>query len=111
MSSSERPMILIVDDTPANVGVLLEYLGDCGFDVAVAQDGAEGLQRAQFTLPDLILLDVTMPGMDGFEMCRRLKEIDSVKDIPVIFMTALTDTGNKLAGFKAGVERGRADAN
>jgi diguanylate cyclase (GGDEF)-like protein/PAS domain S-box-containing protein len=102
MSSPERATILIVDDTPANVGVLLEYLGDCGFDVAVAQDGAEGLQRAQFMLPDLIFLDVTMPGMDGFEMCRRLKAIDSVKEIPVIFMTALTDTRNKLAGFEAG---------
>ncbi len=102
MSSPQRQTILIVDDTPANVGVLLEYLEDCGFDVAVAQDGAEGLQRAQYLLPDLILLDVTMPGMDGFEMCRRLKALDGVRDIPVIFMTALTDTRNKLAGFEAG---------
>ncbi|MBC7859969.1 MAG: EAL domain-containing protein, partial [Burkholderiaceae bacterium] len=97
-----KQTILIVDDTPANVGILVEYLEDCGFEVVVAQDGAEGLQRAQYCEPDLILLDVLMPGMDGFETCRRLKALDAVKDIPVIFMTALTDTGDKLAGFEAG---------
>ncbi len=94
--------ILIVDDTPANVGVLVDYLEDHDFRVVVAQDGEEGIKRAQFALPDLILLDVMMPGMDGFETCRRLKASDKVKEIPVIFMTALTDACEKVNGFEAG---------
>ncbi|MDC8756112.1 response regulator [Janthinobacterium fluminis] len=94
--------VLIVDDTPANVAVLADYLEDQGLRVVVAQDGEEGLARAHFVKPDLILLDVMMPGMDGFETCRRLKAHEAVKDIPVIFMTALTDTGNVVQGFSVG---------
>jgi adenylate cyclase len=94
--------ILIVDDTPANLGVVVESLEDRGFRVVVAQDGEEGLQRADFVRPDLILLDVMMPGLDGFEVCRRLKALASTRDIPVIFMTALTETEHKIAAFKAG---------
>ena len=94
--------ILIVDDTPANLGVLVDQLDDQRFQVVVAQGGEEGLKRAEFVLPDIILLDVMMPGMNGFEVCRRLKRNDSTRDIPVIFMTALTDSGDKLAGFEAG---------
>jgi PAS domain S-box-containing protein len=96
------PAILIVDDTPANVGVLAEYLGSRGFLVMVAQDGEEGVERAQFVQPDLILLDVMMPGIGGFEACRRLKASDSTKDIPVIFMTALSDTSDKITGYSVG---------
>jgi two-component system NtrC family sensor kinase len=96
------PSVLIVDDTPANVGVLVDYLEDHGFRVVVAQDGEEGLRRAQFAQPDLILLDIMMPGMDGFETCRRLKATTNVKDIPVIFMTALTDTNEKVTAFGVG---------
>ncbi|MBC7858759.1 MAG: response regulator [Burkholderiaceae bacterium] len=98
----DGPTILIVDDTPANLGVLVDYLEDYGFQVVVAQDGAEGLQRAQYILPDLILLDVMMPCMDGFETCRRLKALDAAQAIPVMFMTALTETRDKLAAFAAG---------
>jgi len=94
--------ILIVDDTPANVSVLADYLEDQGFRVVVAQDGEEGLKRAEFVKPDLVLLDVMMPGMDGFETCRRLKASDSAKDIPVIFMTALTDTSSVVTAFSVG---------
>ncbi len=94
--------ILIVDDTPANVGVLVDYLEDNGFRVVVAQDGQEGLKRAEFARPDLILLDVMMPGMDGFETCRRLKADDKTRDIPVIFMTALTEAGEKVNAFGVG---------
>lgn len=101
-TSGSEPAILIIDDTPANVGVLVDYLEDRGFRVAVAQDGEEGLKRAQFVQPDLILLDVMMPGMDGFETCRRLKSIEKIKDIPVIFMTALADTNEKVTGFAVG---------
>ncbi len=94
--------ILIVDDTPANVGLLVDYLEDNGFRVVVAQDGIEGLKRAEFARPDLILLDVMMPGMDGFETCRRLKAEEKTRDIPVIFMTALTESGEKVNAFGVG---------
>ena len=94
--------ILIVDDTPANLGVAVDFIEGKGFTVLVAQDGEEGLQRAQLVLPDLILLDVMMPGIDGFETCRRLKKTESTKDIPVIFMTALADTSDKVKAFAAG---------
>lgn len=94
--------ILIVDDTPANIAVLADYLQDEGFRVLVAQDGEEGLKRAQLALPDLILLDVMMPGMNGFDTCRNLKVLKDTHDIPVIFMTALTETSDKVAGFLAG---------
>jgi signal transduction histidine kinase len=94
--------VLIVDDTPANLGVLVDTLEDRGFSVAVAQDGEEGLVRARLIRPDLVLLDVTMPGMDGFEVCRRLKAIARTQDIPVIFMTALAETEDKVTGFAVG---------
>lgn len=94
--------ILIVDDTPANIAVLADNLQDEGFRVLVAQDGEEGLKRAQLVLPDLILLDVMMPGMNGFDTCRNLKALKETHDIPVIFMTALTETSDKVTGFLAG---------
>ncbi|MDP3841668.1 MAG: adenylate/guanylate cyclase domain-containing protein [Oxalobacteraceae bacterium] len=94
--------ILIVDDTPANLGVVVESLEERGFRVVVAQDGEEGLQRADFVQPDLILLDVMMPGLDGFEVCRRLKALASTREIPVIFMTSLTETEHKITAFQAG---------
>jgi adenylate cyclase len=96
------PTILIVDDAPANLGVVVESLEDHGFRVIVAQDGVEGLYRADLAKPDLILLDVMMPGPGGFETCRRLKGLGSTQDIPVIFMTSLTDTEDKVTGFKVG---------
>ncbi len=94
--------ILMVDDTPANLSVLAHVLEERGFNVAVAQDGGEALLRAQLIRPDLILLDVMMPGMDGFETCRRLKSMEPLKDIPVIFMSALSESSDKLGGFEAG---------
>jgi two-component system NtrC family sensor kinase len=103
MSDKEpNPTVLIVDDTPTNLGVVVEFLEENGFRVVVAQDGKEGLQRAAFIKPDLILLDVMMPGMDGFEVCRQLKATIATRDTPVIFMTALADTASKLEGFKVG---------
>jgi two-component system NtrC family sensor kinase len=103
MSDKEaNPTVLIVDDTPTNLGVVVEFLEENGFRVVVAQDGKEGLQRAAFIKPDLILLDVMMPGMDGFEVCRQLKACIATRDISVIFMTALADTASKLEGFKVG---------
>ncbi len=101
MADADRT-ILIVDDTPANLGVMADYLEEHGFKAVVAQDGEEALQRARWIKPALILLDVMMPGMDGFETCRRLKGMEETSTIPVIFMSALTDTGDKLCGFDAG---------
>jgi signal transduction histidine kinase len=94
--------VLIIDDTPANLGVLVDYLEQHDLCVVVAQDGEEGVMRAQFLHPDLILLDVMMPVMDGLATCRRLKDDSSTRDIPVIFMTALGETRDKMAGFQAG---------
>lgn len=102
MNPSSPSTVLIVDDTPANVRVLAEYLDGHGFNVTVAQDGEEGLERARYGRPDLILLDAMMPGWDGFETCRRLKADPDTGAIPVIFMTALSDIGDKVRAYEAG---------
>jgi len=94
--------ILIVDDTPTNLGVMVGHLEAQGYRVLIAQDGEEGLQRAELTHPDVILLDVMMPGLSGFDVCRKLKSRSSTREIPVIFMTSLTETRDKVAGFAAG---------
>jgi PAS domain S-box-containing protein len=100
--ASEPPAILIVDDMPANLGLVVDSLADQGFRVLVALDGEEALERAQFSQPDLILLDVKMPGIDGFETCRRLKMNEHTRDISVIFMTSLTGIEDLIEGFAAG---------
>ncbi|HEY9768792.1 MAG TPA: response regulator [Coleofasciculaceae cyanobacterium] len=94
--------ILIVDDTPHNLQVLFAYLETAGFKVLLAQDGESALQIAQSQTPDLILLDVLMPDIDGFATCSQLKAQASTKEIPVIFLTALSETVNKVQGFKLG---------
>lgn len=94
--------ILIIDDVPANVGVLLDVLHAVGLEVAVAESGESALEQLAWLRPDLILLDVLMPGLDGFETCRRLKANESTAEIPVLFMTALSDVVDKVAGFRAG---------
>lgn len=102
-TNNERPeTILLVDDSPINLGVVVEGLESCGYEVLVALDGEEALKRLDVVLPDLILLDVLMPGMDGYEVCRRLKEREETRAIPVIFMTSLDSTEDKVAGFAAG---------
>ncbi|MCH8295046.1 response regulator, partial [Candidatus Poribacteria bacterium] len=102
VESLNQGTILIVDDVPANIGVLLNYLSQNGFKVLVARDGESAIEQAKFAKPDLILLDIRMPGIDGFETCRRLKADDETKAIPVIFMTALTETVDKVQGFNVG---------
>jgi signal transduction histidine kinase len=94
--------ILIVDDTPANLGVIVESLEGHGCRVVVAQRGEEALQRASYVLPDLVLLDVMMPGLNGFEICRRLKAQPDTRNIPVIFMTSLANVEDKVTGFAVG---------
>jgi signal transduction histidine kinase len=94
--------ILAVDDTPANLQVIGEALRNAGYTVATAIDGERALKRLQHYQPDLILLDVQMPGIDGFETCRRLKANPKTESIPVIFITALSDTVNKVKGLELG---------
>jgi signal transduction histidine kinase len=94
--------ILIVDDTPANLSVLADTLSEAGYKLMVAEDGEDALAQTTHTRPDLILLDVMMPGLDGFETCGRLKAAAGTRDIPVIFMTALNETAEKVRAFNAG---------
>lgn len=99
---AEKGTILVVDDTPTNLEVLFDFLSNAGFRVLFAEDGESALDKAHYATPNLILLDILMPGIDGFETCRRLKESESTKSIPVIFLTALTDTVDKVKGFSLG---------
>jgi len=94
--------LLIVDDVPINLKMLMNYLGSLNYKILVAEEGANALSIAASSQPDLILLDVMMPNMDGFETCRRLKAQDSTRDIPVIFMTGLGSTTDKVTGFQVG---------
>ncbi|HTJ97889.1 MAG TPA: response regulator transcription factor [Rhodocyclaceae bacterium] len=95
-------LVLIVDDVPENLSVLHDALDESGCTVLVATNGESALQRAAQALPDVILLDAMMPGMDGFEVARRLKADFTTRHIPIIFMTGLTETENVVAGFEAG---------
>ena len=94
--------ILIVDDVPMNLEIITNQLEKRGYIALVARSGEEAVERAESAHPDLILLDVLMPGIDGFETCRRLKQREATRDIPVIFMTALTSTDDKIEGFGVG---------
>jgi len=94
--------VLVVDDNPTNLGVLTNYLNAYGYKTSIATTGEIAVKRTKYLLPDLILLDVVMPNIDGFETCRRLKADDVTRDIPVIFMTALSNPEDKLRGFEVG---------
>lgn len=102
LEAAEESVILLVDDNPTNLGILVKSLSDSGYKVRVAQDGESAIAQIPYAKPDLILLDVMMPGIDGFETCRRLKLDSATKDIPVIFMTALTDVFDKVQAFQVG---------
>lgn len=94
--------ILVVDDNPTNLGVIFNVLDESGLEVLVAQDGESALQKIEYITPDLILLDIMMPGIDGFETCSRLKSNPSTSEIPIIFMTALSNTEQKVKGLSLG---------
>ncbi len=102
MPNSFSENILLVDDNPTNLEVLSETLLEAGFQVAVAIDGLSALEQIEYETPALILLDVMMPELDGFETCQLLRENSATADIPVIFMTALADTESKVKGFSLG---------
>ncbi|MDJ1176319.1 response regulator [Roseofilum capinflatum] len=95
-------VILIVDDNPTNLKVLSDALQDLGWEILVAVDGESAIEQVEYAKPDLILLDVMMPGIDGFETCRRLKSSPSTQDIPIIFTTALGEIEDKMRGFALG---------
>ncbi len=95
-------VVLIIDDNPGNLGVIVDYLEEYGLKVFVARNGEIGLKRAKFIRPDIILLDVLMPVIDGFETCACLKADENTKDIPVIFMTVLETLEDKIKGFEVG---------
>jgi signal transduction histidine kinase len=94
--------ILIVDDTPVNLRLLSSMLTLHGYDVRSAISGSAALMTVQNALPDLILLDITMPKMDGYEVCERLKADERTQEIPVIFLSALSDTADKVKAFNVG---------
>lgn len=102
LDRANSDVVLIVDDVPDNLGVLHDALDESGFTVLVASDGPTALQRASAALPDVILLDAVMPGMDGFEVARQLKANAATSHIPIIFMTGLTDTEYLVAALQSG---------
>jgi len=102
MSTQDHELILIVDDEPGNLQLLGSFLKKNQYGVGVAQNGQQALDFVDKKIPDMILLDVMMPDMDGFEVCRRLKVMDCMKDVPILFITALSDTESILKGFRAG---------
>jgi signal transduction histidine kinase len=101
-ANAPKGLILIVDDTPTNLEVISATLADAGLECAISISGDRALQQIEKFLPDLILLDVMMPGIDGFETCRRLKMSDRTRQIPIIFMTALADTESKVKALELG---------
>jgi DNA-binding response OmpR family regulator len=99
---ASKSLIMIVDDEKENIEFLRDLLGQFGFNLMAASNGEDALRLLKNSLPDIILLDVLIPEMDGFEVCRRIKENRKTKDIPILFMTALTDPVNKVTGLELG---------
>jgi len=102
MKEIKKSVILIVDDEPTNLKVLHKVLSENNFEALVLQDGQAALELLNRRKVDLILLDIIMPGLDGFEIAAKIKDQPRIADIPIIFMSALSDTTNKVKGFKAG---------
>ena len=102
LDRNNADIVLIVDDVPENLSLLHDALEESGYTVLVATNGESALQRARQGVPDIVLLDAMMPGMDGFEVSRRLKADYSTQHIPIVFMTGLTETEHVVAAFAAG---------
>ena len=98
----EREVILLIDDAPDTVRMIADSLDEVGYTVLVATDGTTALKRLERMIPDAVLLDACMPGMDGFETCRRLKQAPGMRTVPVIFMTGLAETERLVEGLSAG---------
>ncbi len=97
-----RDIVLVVDDSPDTLRMLTDAIEDSGKTVLVARAGAQALSMIEKVKPDVILMDAVMPGMDGFETCRRLKQIKELAHVPIIFMTGLSETGDIIKGLEAG---------
>ncbi len=100
--SGRRDIILVVDDSPGTLGMLNETLESAGFTVLVAQAGHAALDLVERITPDIVLMDALMPGLDGFETCRRMKQRPDLSAVPVVFMTGLTETEHVIRGLEAG---------
>ncbi len=97
-----KETILVIDDTPANLEILVKMFQKNGFRVKAATSGQMGIRSAENDPPDIVLLDVSMPEMNGYEVCRKMKQTDSLKNIPIIFISALTETFDKITAFESG---------
>ncbi|HZO31447.1 MAG TPA: response regulator, partial [Chloroflexota bacterium] len=93
---------LIVDDDPTGARLVRKYLQRSGHDVVIRSDGRAGLERALSDPPDLVILDVMLPGMGGLEVCRALRAAEATRDLPVIFLSARSDLGDRVAGLDQG---------
>jgi CheY-like chemotaxis protein/DNA-binding CsgD family transcriptional regulator len=102
LTSSANSTIMIVDDTPTNLALLSDTLSEANYRVLVATDGLSAIEQIEYLRPDIILMDVIMPGIDGFETCRRLKADPMTANIPILFMTGLGELENLLRGFGEG---------
>ncbi|MBU3915671.1 response regulator [bacterium] len=100
-NDKNQPLVLVVDDDPMNIDILLEVLHD-EYQLGVAKNGLKALEYVEKAKPDLILLDIMMPEMNGYEVCERIKSSPKTKDIAIIFLTALQDAANKTKGFELG---------
>ncbi|NLO19151.1 MAG: response regulator [Ignavibacteria bacterium] len=98
----EKPLILVIDDLESNLQVAGNILVEAGYEISLSIDGRKGLEIAKRTIPDLILLDLVMPNIDGFEVCRQLKSQSETTEIPVIFLTSMKNTDNVIKGFELG---------
>jgi len=99
-----RPKVLVADDTPDNVMLVQNLLSGEGYEIIAAHDGAEALRKTRETLPDVVLLDIRMPYLDGFEVCRRLKADPATADIPVLLLTAWSEPDQRVKGLQLGAE-------
>lgn len=99
---SAKARILVVDDTPANLSLLLDALSEAGYEILVAESGRSALALLDHTTPDLVLLDLVMPGMDGVATCKKIKGRAECRDLPVLFMTAVDEPAEKIRAFEAG---------
>ena len=102
LRNDPRDTVLVVDDTPESLGFLTDMLDGEGYTVLIATDGESALRLVEQVTPDLVLLDAIMPGLDGFEVCRRMKQNPQTSHVPVIFMTGLTETEHVVQGLAAG---------
>ena len=102
INRSRQGVILVIDDNTHNIKVMVTSLRKAGYTVIIARNGQMGIERAKYAVPDLILLDILMPGDDGFETCRKLKADPQTKNIPIIFVTALSSIQDKVKGFELG---------